>query len=270
MAKREDKESKFLDAKGVKDLINKSTGMKNAYNLLMDDPTSVKGWIKSGNKLLDSNICEGKIAGLPKGRISMYVAESGVGKSFIAIEHCKQAIDEGIHPVYFCSEPGGIEYDFLIKVLGPERMEQFTYVEITYMEEMFETIDSLLANTTNEYLFVWDSLAATPSRMEAEGGFDASSFFAVAAKAASLGLKKIMIPLSRRNCTFLILNQVRENIGATKYELMSNATKFKIPGGKFVVFLNLDLEQKEDRFLLHLHGQEILLISMTKNYGQKL
>ena len=236
MAKREDKESKFLDAKGVKDLINKSTGMKNAYNLLMDDPTSVKGWIKSGNKLLDSNICEGKIVGLPKGRISMYVAESGVGKSFIAIEHCKQAIDEGIHPVYFCSEPGGIEYDFLIKVLGPERMEQFTYVEITYMEEMFETIDSLLANTTNEYLFVWDSLAATPSRMEAEGGFDASSFFAVAAKAASLGLKKIMIPLSRRNCTFLILNQVRENIGATKYELMSNATKFKIPGGKFVVF----------------------------------
>lgn len=236
MSKKEDKDSKFLDAKGVKDLINKATGMKNAYNLLSDDPTSVKGWIRSGNRLLDSNICEGKLAGLPKGRITMYAAESGVGKSFIAIEHCKQAIDEGISPVYFCSEPGGIEADFLLRVLGPERMDKFTYVEITFMEEMFETIEALMTNTTNEYLFVWDSLAATPSRLEVEGGFDASAYFAVAAKSATLGLKKLMVPLSRRNCTLLILNQVRENIGATKYELMSNATKFKIPGGKMVVF----------------------------------
>lgn len=233
---KEKKASKFLSASEIKDAINKSTGNKNAYNLLMDDPTAVEGWIKSGNRLLDSNICEGKVAGLPKGRVSMYAAESGIGKSFIAIEHCKHAIDAGIHPVYFCSEPGGIESDFLLKVLGDERMKNFTYVEITFMEEMFETIEALMANTNNEYLFVWDSLAATPSRMETEGGFDASAYFAVAAKAAALGLKKILVPLARRNCTLLILNQVRENIGASKYELMTPSKKFKIPGGKMVVF----------------------------------
>jgi len=230
------KENKFLNATDIKEMINKSTGNKNAYNLLMDDPTAVTGWIRSGNRLLDSNICEGKVAGLPEGRITMYAAESGIGKSFIAIEHCKHAIDEGIHPVYFCSEPGGIESDFLLKVLGEERMQNFTYVEITFMEEMFETIEALMANTKNKYLFVWDSLAATPSRMETEGGFDASSYFAVAAKAAALGLKKILVPLSRRNCTLLILNQVRENIGATKYDLMTPSKRFKIPGGKMVVF----------------------------------
>lgn len=230
------KEAKLLSADEIKNAINKKTGNKNAYNLLNDNPTEVPGWIPSNNRLLDSNICEGRRAGLPIGRVSMYAAESGVGKSFIAVEHCKAAIDMGIFPVYFCSEPGGIEAEFLQKVLGEERMKKFTYVEVTFMEEVFETIDSLMANTTNKYLFVWDSLAATPSRLETEGGFDASQFFAIGAKAASLGLKKILVPLSKRQCTLLILNQIRENIGATKYEMMNEMNKYKIPGGKAILF----------------------------------
>lgn len=236
MAKKEEASSRSIDANDIKDLINKKTGNKNAYNLLRDNPTEVKGWIPSGNRLFDSNICEGKRAGLPIGRISMYAAESGVGKSFIAIEHCKHAIDMGIYPIYFCSEPGGIETDFLLRVLGPQRMEKFTYVEVTFMEEVFDTIEALISNTDNKYLFVWDSLAATPSKAETEGGFDPSMFFAVGAKVASLGLKKLMVPLSKHQSTFLILNQIRDNIGASKYEVMNPMNQYKIPGGKAVLF----------------------------------
>jgi RecA/RadA recombinase len=236
MAKKVENTNKSLNALEIKDLINKKTGNKNAYNLLIDNPTEVVGWIPSGNRLFDSNICEGKRAGLPIGRISMYAAESGVGKSFIAIEHCKHAIDMGISPIYFCSEPGGIESDFCLRVLGEERMKKFTYVEVSFMEEIFEIIESLISNTQNKYLFVWDSLAATPSRTETEGGFDPSMFFAVGAKVAALGLKKLMVPLSKSECTFLILNQIRDNIGASKYELMNPMNQYKIPGGKAVVF----------------------------------
>lgn len=233
---KKEKQSKFLSADEIKSAINKKTGNKNAYNLTEDNPTEVSFWISSGNRLWDSNICEGVRAGLPGGRITMYAAESGVGKSFIAIEHCKHAIDMDIHPVYFCSEPGGVESTFLERVLGVERMKKFTYVEVNFMEEIFETIESLLANTNNKYLFVWDSLAATPSRAEMEGGFDPAALFAVNARVATLGLRKLMVPLAKRDCTFLILNQVREAIGATKYDKLNPLNAFNTPGGKMVVF----------------------------------
>lgn len=282
MAKKEENTNKSLGASEIKDLINKKTGNKNAYNLLHDNPTEVVGWIPSGNRLFDSNICEGRRAGLPMGRVSMYAAESGVGKSFIAIEHCKNAIDMGIYPIYFCSEPGGIETDFLLRVLGRSRMEKFTYVEVSFMEEVFEAIESLIANTENKYLFVWDSLAATPSRAETEGGFDPSMFFAVGAKVASLGLKKLLVPLSKSKSTLLILNQIRDNIGATRYEMMNPMNQYKIPGGKAVLFdcslivllfastakSNAVLDSNEER--VGKHGKAVLKKSRFRTEGRTI
>jgi RecA/RadA recombinase len=282
MAKKEENTPKSISASEIKDLINKKTGNKNAYNLLYDNPTEVVGWIPSGNRLFDSNICEGRRAGLPIGRITMYAAESGVGKSFIAIEHCKHAIDMGISPVYFCSEPGGIETEFLLKVLGKERMEKFTYVEVSFMEEVFDTIESLIANSENRYLFVWDSLAATPSKAETEGGFDPSMFFAVGAKVASLGLKKLMVPFSKSKSTLLILNQIRDNIGASKYEMMNPMNQYKIPGGKAVLFdcsliillfasnskNNAVLDSKEER--VGKHGKAVLKKSRFRTEGRTI
>jgi RecA/RadA recombinase len=220
----------------IKNLINKKTGSKNAYNMFDDDPTTIPGWISTSCRLLDSNICEGKRAGIPQARITMVASESGVGKSFLAIEVCKNAIDQGLDPVYFCSEPGGIETEFLLNVLGQERMKKFTYVEISFIEEMFETIEALMVNSENKYLFVWDSLAATPARAQTEGSFDPQSYHAIKANVIQLGLSKLAIPLSRRQCTFLILNQVRVNMGATKWDLMNPMTQFSIPGGKAVIF----------------------------------
>lgn len=231
-----DKENRMLSAEEIKNAINKKTGNKNAYNLLHDNPTEVPFWIPSGCRLLDANMVENKMGGCPAGRLTMLCSESGVGKSFLALAYCKNAIDMGLSVVYFCSEPGGIEAEFLEKMMGKERMEKFIYVEVTFMEEVFETMESLMVNTDNKYFFVWDSLAATPSRLETEGGFDAGSYFAVAAKAAALGLKKLLVPLSKAQSTFLILNQVRANIGATKFDLLNPMTQYTIPGGKAVVF----------------------------------
>lgn len=228
--------AKFLSADEIKNSINKKTGNKNAYNLSEDNPTEVPYWIPSRSRLLDSNICIGKIAGLPGGRISQIVSESGVGKSFLAVEFCKTAIDMNLSVVYFCSEPGGIEADFLEKVLGKERMSKFIYVEAVFIEEIFEAIDALMSNTTNKYLFVWDSLAATPTRAQVEGGFDTKAYFAARANVLALGLSKLLYPLSKTESTFLILNQVRENIAATPQEKLNLMNKFTIPGGKSVVF----------------------------------
>lgn len=224
------KEARFLGSDDIRSMINKSTGHKSAFDLSKENPADVPDWIPSGNRLLDSVICEGKLTGLPVGRITELAAEPSGGKSFLAVAFCKNAIQMGYEVVYFCSEPGGVEADFVQKVVGFDNLTHFTYVEVNFMEEIFATIETLLVNTNNRYLFVWDSYAATPSEAEAKGGFDPSSTFAIAPRVANLGLKKLMVPLAKRECTLLVLNQIRDNIGADKYKLM--VEPYRIPGGK--------------------------------------
>lgn len=224
------KEEKFLPSEDVRKLINKQIGHKAAFDLSKDNPTEVKDWIPSGNRLLDAIMCDGMLAGIPVGRIVELAAEPSGGKSFLAVAYAKNAILKGYEVVYLCSEPGGVEADFLNKMLGESNLQKFTYVEVNFMEEVFQIIESLLSNTTNKYLFIWDSYAATPAKAEAEGGFDPSSSFAIAPRVATLGLRKLMVPLAKRDSTLLVLNQIRDNIGADKYKLMYEP--YRIPGGK--------------------------------------
>lgn len=223
-------EKKFLPPDEIRKAINKKTGHKSAYDMSKENPALVKDWIPSGNRLLDSIMCDGMVAGIPVGRVIELAAEPGGGKSFLAVAYCHNAILKGYDVVYFCSEPGGVESDFLTKVLGTEALAKFTYVEVNFMEEVFETIETLLTNTNNKYLFVWDSYAATPAQAEATGGFDPSATFAIAPRVATLGLRKLMVPLAKRDSTLLVLNQIRDNIGADKYKLMYEP--YRIPGGK--------------------------------------
>lgn len=227
---KKEKEKKFLNSDEIRKAINKKTGMKSAYDMSKENPAEVKDWIPSGNRLLDSIMCDGMLAGLPVGRIHELAAEPGGGKSFLAVAYCKNALIKGYDVVYFCSEPGGVESNFLHKVIGETLLQRFTYVEVGVMEEVFETIETLLANTNNKYFFVWDSYAATPAQAEALGGFDPSATFAIAPRVATLGLKKLMKPLANRDSTLLVLNQIRDNIGADKYKLMYEP--YRIPGGK--------------------------------------
>lgn len=228
--KKEKVEKKVLSPDEVRKAINKKTGHKSAFDMTKENPAEVKDWIPSGNRLLDSIMCDGMVAGIPVGRIIELAAEPGGGKSFLAVAYAKNALLKGYDVVYFCSEPGGVEADFLTKFIGVETLAKFTYVEVNFMEEVFETIESLLVNTNNKYLFVWDSYAATPAKAEADGGFDPSSTFAIAPRVATLGLRKLLVPLAKRESTLLVLNQIRDNIGADKYKLMYEP--YRIPGGK--------------------------------------
>jgi RecA/RadA recombinase len=227
---KEAPKGRMLSADAVKNAINKSTGNKNAFNLGSENPTETVDFIPSGCFILDANICQGKVAGIPVGRIIELAGEESSGKSLLALAFCKGAIEKNYTVVYFCSEPGGLEQDFVSKFIGADKMSEFTYVEVNFMEEVFETIETLLANSDNEYLFVFDSYAATITRAEAEGGFDPSASFSVAPRVANLAMRKLMVPLSKRNSTLLVLNQVRDNITADKYEKM--VTPYRIPGGR--------------------------------------
>ena len=66
--------------------INKKMGMEVAHDLSQTDPVSVKDWIPTGSRWLDSMIRPGQHAGIPVGKITELAGLSGSGKSFMAAQ----------------------------------------------------------------------------------------------------------------------------------------------------------------------------------------
>jgi RecA/RadA recombinase len=218
---------KTLEAKDIKDLINKKSGKNIAATFKESKLMNVPYWIPTGSRWLDSIINHGGKGGIPGGHISSIAAVSGAGKSFLALMVAKNAMDMGISVVYFDAE-GGVEKDFVNKC-GID-IDKIIHFPISSMEKMFDAIEMLLSTTPNKYLFIWDSYAATPSEKEAQGEFDPSSHMMIGPRVANLAMKKLIIPLMERQSTLLVLNQVRDNVGADKWTLIKEP--FKEPGGR--------------------------------------
>ena len=91
-----------------------------------------------------------------------------------------------------------------------------------------------MGSNDNKMLFVWDSLAFTPSRSDIEGDFNPQSSMAVKPRILSKGLSKLNIHIANKGCTFLILNQLKTNITSNIAEAMT--TPYFTPGGKAATY----------------------------------
>ena len=130
-----------IDLKAMQKMINKKTGLKVANNLNENNPTSVKQWIPTGSRWLDSIICRGKHAGVPVGKITEIAGLSGAGKSFMAAQVAGNAQKMGIIAVYFDAE-SAIDPLFLQRA-GVDT-EQLIYIQAVSVEKVFETIEALI------------------------------------------------------------------------------------------------------------------------------
>ena len=166
-------------------LINKRAGMEVAYNLKNDNPTEVTEWIPTGSRWLDSIICRGKLAGVPVGRITEIAGMESSGKSYMAAQVAANAQKQGFSVVYFDSE-SAIDPSFLENA-GCD-IDNLIYAQAASVEMVLETIEQLLTETDDKYLFVWDSLAFTPSISDLEGDFNPQSSMAVKPRILSKGL----------------------------------------------------------------------------------
>ena len=82
-------------------------------------------------------------------------------------------------------------------------------------------------------LFIWDSLALTPSVSDVEGDFNPQSSMAVKARILAKGMSKLTVPIADTQSTFLVLNQLKTNIPQgpmARIEAMT--TPYMTPGGK--------------------------------------
>ncbi len=126
--------------------------------LLQNDPFPTFWW-------LDAIVCKGRHAGIPVGKISEIAGLPGTGKSFLAAQIAGNAQKMGIDVVYFDSE-SAIDPSFMERA-GCD-LDRLMYVQAASVEFVLETIEELLA-TGNKWLFIWDSLALTPSISDIDG-----------------------------------------------------------------------------------------------------
>ena len=65
-------------------MVNKKAGRNVAHDLTGENPTSVKEWIPTGSRWLDSIISKGTLAGIPVGKVTEIAGLESTGKSYMA------------------------------------------------------------------------------------------------------------------------------------------------------------------------------------------
>ena len=210
----------------VRSLLNKKAGRTIAHNLNEANPTEVREWIATGSRWLDSIICKGNLAGIPVGKIVEIAGLEATGKSFLAAQIAANAQKMGINVAYFDSE-SAIDPSFLERA-GCD-LNTLMYIQAESVEFVLETIEELLSSG-HKWLFVWDSLALTPSNGDVEGDFNPLSSMAEKARILSKGMSKLTVPIANAEATFLVLNQLKTNITRSPSEALT--TPYVTPGGK--------------------------------------
>tara|TARA_R110000787_G_scaffold281877_1_gene393423 strand:+ start:333 stop:1469 length:1137 start_codon:yes stop_codon:yes gene_type:complete len=211
-------------------LVNKKAGRNVAHDLTGVNPTEVKEWIPTGSRWLDSIVCKGKLAGIPVGKVTEIAGLESTGKSYMAAQIAANAQKMGKLVVYFDSE-SAIDPSFLERT-GCD-LEQLMYVQATSVEFVLETVEELLGATEEQLLFIWDSLALTPSISDVEGDFNPQSSMAVKARILAKGMSKLIIPIADSQATFLVLNQLKTNIPqGPNARIIAMTTPYMTPGGK--------------------------------------
>jgi recombination protein RecA len=220
-----------LSIADMRDLINKKAGQNVAHDLNQANPTEVKDWIPTGSRWLDSIICRGRLSGIPIGKVTEIAGLESTGKSYMAAQIAANAQKMGIDVIYFDSE-SAIDPAFLERT-GCD-LTNLLYVQATSVEFVLETIEELLGSNDNRMLFIWDSLALTPSVSDVEGDFNPLSSMAVKARILAKGMSKLTVPIANSQSTFLVLNQLKTNI--TRFPAEAMTTPYMTPGGKAMIY----------------------------------
>jgi len=221
-----------IDLDAMRKGINKRTGLNVAHDLSKGSPTIVKEWIPTGSRWLDSITCRGKRAGIPVGKITEIAGLSASGKSFMAALIAANAQKMGHTVVYFDAE-SALDDTFLTKA-GCD-VGGMIYVQAISVEKVLGEIENLMDDYPDtQFLFVWDSIAATASEKDLEGDFNPQSSMAVKPRIFSKAFPKLTIPLANNQCTLVLINQLKTNITSNVAEAMT--TPWIAPGGKAIEY----------------------------------
>ena len=217
-----------ISIKDLKKSMNKAMGIDAAYDLTQESPTEVKEWIPTGSRWLDSIICKGKMGGIPVGKITEIAGLSSVGKSYLAVQIAAQAQKQGKYVIYYDAE-SAIDPVFLLDA-GIDLNGNFLYVQAVSVEKVLKGIEDTMNDYPGmQFVFIWDSIAATSAEKDLEGDFNPQSSMAVKPRIFSKAFPKLTVPIANGQHTLILINQLKTNITSNIAEQMT--TPWKAPGG---------------------------------------
>jgi len=111
------------------------------------------------------------------------------------------------------------------------------YQSAISVEKTLETIEYVMENYSQaRVLFIWDSIAATPSEKDVEGDFNPQSSMAVKPRIFAKAFSKLTIPLANTQSTLLLINQLKTNISNRPAEML--VEPHIAPGGKALEYFS--------------------------------
>ena len=186
----------------------------------MNDANTGIDTFSSGRPSLDSKLG----GGYGLGKIIEIFAESGCGKTGLALEAIKSMQDRGGTCAIIDAEHAlNTEY---CEDIGVD-VDALYISQPTYGEQGFEAIRALVG-TGEIDLIVVDSVAAMIPKAELEGE-SGEAKIALQARMMSQGMKLITGPASDAKCTIIFINQIRKTIamyGPTETTTGGKALKF--------------------------------------------
>jgi protein RecA len=232
----EDMSNGNLSSKDILKLINKKAGRVIAFTGDQENPADVKDWIPTGSRWLDSIACRGQLAGIPVGRCTEIAGLESSGKSYMAGQIAREAQKKNIKVLYFDSE-STMSKEFLEKLgCTVDGEDSVIIIQPDDIEQVLESMETVMAGDPDtRFLFIIDSLAMTPCRADLEKDFNPQSSMAQMPRVLSLGMKKLVVSLSRTQSTLLVLNQLKTNINVSNPMMMLSQPWFT-PGGKAMIY----------------------------------
>lgn len=163
--------------------------------------------------------------GLPLRKIMTIAGEFSSGKTTVALLTAREFQKKGKKVVYIDTD-NGLDLEWAGK-LGVN-VKEMTICQPDYIEQVSDTIETLLM-TDEVGLIIFDSVANTPTKKELDATCEQDSYGGIG-KAMARMMRKITKRLNHTSCSVVIVNQLRDKIGA-----MFGATEY-MPGGRALKF----------------------------------
>ena len=211
----------------------KGTSEKSAFYLNDSEVTSeVKGWVPSGNDILDIVMSNRPHGGYPIGRIVEVSGLEGSGKSLLAAHALKNTQKLGGVAVYIDTE-SAVSEEYL-NAIGVD-VSQLIYMPMDALENIFQAVETIISkvresNKDRLVTIVVDSIMGASTLLELESTYEKDGYATSKAIILSKAMRKLPLLLARQNILLILTNQLRVNMG------VSFGEKYTTSGGKAVGF----------------------------------
>jgi recombination protein RecA len=222
------------------DLINSLVESLNsehrvAYSLINDaeiNPATIKGWIPTGNEIVDLMISNTRHGGLPLGRVTEISGMESSGKSLFVAHALAEVQKQGGIAVLIDTE-FAISAAFLVAI-GVD-VEKLIYIPCNILEDVLGQIELIInklreAKNEKPALIVVDSIMGSSTSIEAEGDWGKDGWATGKAIILSKAMRLLPEMIAQENIALVFTNQLRANLGAMFGE------KWTTSGGKAIPF----------------------------------